>query len=270
VASYDTDILDIHQFLGINYVATKKAIYAGLKEIGKNEGKKTLLCNATDGSLIVAKQRGNLIEFTSPTSGVIGTIGSHDMFSRNGAIYTIANSKLVENTFTAFGNKVIHIVKEIENVSNQTATMYNGCVIQDLLGKKYLTLPYKQGASFSKHLPHLDKYRIVGAKADKNVIVVLGEHKGRFDRIIVSFDKKYTDYKVRIVDDVTYDNINMTVMDNGLCLLLASPTELELFVDVNKCEVIQNPPFDSTMKLFSTADGIFFVNGNSYHQIKKK
>lgn len=41
-------------------------------------------------------------------------------------------------------------------------------------------------------------------------------------------------------------------------------------LEANQCETLQNPPFDSTMKLFTTNDGIFFINGNSFHQIKRK
>jgi hypothetical protein len=59
-------------------------------------------------------------------------------------------------------------------------------------------------------------------------------------------------------------------MDNGLCALLASPTELELFVTNATIEVLSDPPFDATMKLFATPDGIYFINDNSIHQIKKK
>jgi hypothetical protein len=165
---------------------------------------------------------------------------------------------------------MVHRVKEVANLSAISAKMYDGCIIQDLLGKMYLTLPYKLGSCFSKHIPQLDGYRLVSAKAEKNIVVVLGEKKGQFDRFIIIYDKAFTTCDVRKVDDVTYDTINFTVMDNGLCILLASDTELELFATASQCETLSNPPFDATMKLFSTSDGIFFINGNSFHQIKRK
>jgi hypothetical protein len=143
-------------------------------------------------------------------------------------------------------------------------------VLQDLLGKFYLTLPTKKGSCFSKHIPQLDAYRIVEVKSDKWVTVIVGEHKGQYDRFIVVFSRDYTSFTVRKVEDVAYDTINFTVMDNGLCALLASTTELELFVNNKNVEVLADPPFDATMKLFSTPDGIYFSNGNSIHQIKKK
>lgn len=271
VIAFPDAISSVHQFMGVYYVTTKKHIYAGKKEIGKVDGKKALVCNATDGTAIIANQTTNKVIFTEITSPTpIGTINSTDMFVRNNAIYTITNAKMVENSFSAFGNKIIHRIAELENVSTVSAKMYNGCVIQDLLGKKYLTLPYKLGSSFSKHIPILDSYRIVDAKADKTVVVVIAEKKGVYDRFTIVFDKKFTNFEIRETKDVALEPINFAVMDNGLCVLWANDNELELFSTANQTETLPNPPFDANMKLFTTPDGIFFINGNSIHQIKRK
>lgn len=271
VIAFPDPIMSVHQFMGVYYVTTKKHIYAGKKEIGKVDGKKALVCNANDGTAIIANQFGSGIVFTEVGSPVpIGTINSTDMFIRNGAIYTITNAKMVENSFTAFGNKIIHRITELENVSTISAKMYNGCIIQDLLGKKYLTIPYKVGSSFSKHIPALDGYRIVDAKADKTVVVVMAEKGGVYDRFTIVFDKKFTDFEVRDTKDVALEPINFAVMDNGLCVMWANDNELELFSTAHQTETLPNPPFDATMKLFTTPDGIFFINGNSIHQIKRK
>jgi hypothetical protein len=271
IAAYNDAIMAIQTMMGLYYVATKTHYYANQKEIGRHKANKVAIAFATDGTPIFAEQDVNhKIAFRDLTKGdPLGTANG-DMFARNNAIYTIGRGKLIENSFTSFCGKIIHKVTEVENVSVTSAKMFNGCVIQDLLGKIFLTLPYKLGSCFSKHIPQLDGYRIVDAKAEKNVIVVIGEKKGQFDRFIIVYNKTYTSCDVRKVDDVAYDTINFTVMDNGLCALLASPTELELFATATQCETLSNPPFDATMKLFSTSDGIFIINGNSFHQVKRK
>lgn len=272
IIAYDDSIMAVFSMMGIYYVATKTHIYASKKEIGNHNAKNILLCSASDGTPITAQQdASNKILFKELTkSAPIGTASSNNMFARNNAIYTIGRGKLIENSFTAFGNKMIHRVTEVENVSVSSSKMYDGCIIQDLLGHIYLTLPYKLGSCFSKHVPQLDTYRIIDAKSDKNITIVIGEKNGQYDRFIIIFDKHYTKIDVRKVDDITYDAINFAVMDNGLCALLASPTELELFSTASQCETLMNPPFDSTMKLLATPDGLFFINGNSLHQIKRK
>lgn len=272
IAAYSDAIMAIQSMMGLYYVATKTHYYANQKEIGRHKANKVAIAFASDGTPIFAEQdTNNKIAFRDLTKAdPVGTATSEHMFARNNAVYTIARGKLIENSFTAFAGKVIHKITEVENVSVTSAKMFNGCVLQDLLGKIFLTLPYKLGSCFSKHIPQLDGYRIVDAKAEKNVVVIIGEKKGQYDRFIIIYNKAYNSCDVRKVDDVTYDTINFTVMDNGLCVLLASDTELELFVTATQCETLQNPPVDSTMRLFSTSDGIFFVNGNSFHQLKKK
>lgn len=272
VASYSDNILAVANIMGVYYVATKKHIFAGQKEIADHTAKKVLLCSATDGSLVVTYQdHDGKTEFRALNkSEPLGTSTSKGVFTRNNAIYTTSHGKLVENTFMAVGTKIVRRMMEVANISNTSSTVYDGCVIQDLLGKAFLTLPYKQGACFTKPIPHLDGYRIVDAKAEKNVIVILGEKKGQYDRFILVYDKQFSNCDVRKTEDVTYDNINFTVMDNGLCMLLSNQNEIELFFNASQCETMQDPPFDSTMKLFSTSDGIFFINGNSLHQVKRK
>lgn len=271
IASYGDDILAIANISGIYYVATKKHIYANQKEIADINPKKVLLCSATDGTLIVAqKHLCGRIDFRDLTKAdVLGTSTSHDMFARNNAIYTMSHGKLIENTFVTIGSKMIRRVTEVANLSTTSSTMYDGCVLQDLLGKAYLTLPYKHGACFTKPIPQLDGYRIVGAKAEKNVVVILGEKKGQYDRFILVYDKQFTKCDVRKVEDVTFNNLNFAVSDNGLCIMV-NDDKLEMFFTNQQVQVIDNPPFDTSMKLFNTPDGFFITNGNSIHQIKNK
>lgn len=272
VAAYSSPILAVTTIMGVYYVATKTHIYANKKEIGTHNAKKILLCSASDGTILTAQQdNSNKIIFRDLTKAdPVGTAQSNEMFVRNNAFYTISRGKLMENCFTAFGNKMVHRTKEVENLSVISSKMYDGCIIQDLLGKMYLTLPYKLGSCFSKHIPQLDGYRIVGAKAEKNIVVVLGEKKGQFDRFVIIYNKTFTTCDVRKTDDVTYGTINFTVMDNGLCILLSADDELELFATASQSETLADPPFDATMRLFATSDGIFFINGNSFHQVKRK
>jgi hypothetical protein len=272
IASYGDDILAITTIMGAYYVATKKHIYLNQKEIADHNAKKILLCSANDGTLIVAqKHLSGEIDFRDITKAdLLGISSSKDMFTRNNAIYTMSHGKLVENTFVTIGSKMVRKVVEVANISTASSTMYDGCVLQDLLGKVYITLPYKQGSCFTKPIPQLNGYRVVGAKAEKNIVIVLGEQKGQYDRFIIIYDKHFSQCDVRKIEDVTYDNINFAVMDNGICILLSSQNEIELFSSASPVETLQNPPFDSTMMLFTTSDGIFFINGNSFHQIKKK
>lgn len=272
LGTYGEDVINVVQYMGVDYVITNKNIYSGNKLlIPLGYSKKTLVIPSSDGTMIMANLVGNTVTFKELNNNrVIDSVSTTDVFSRNGAFYVVTNGKLVEYTFTTLGNKTVPRINEVENISNLSSVIYEGCVIQNLLGKYYFAIPFEKGACISKHIPQLDGYRIIDCKSDRWVTVVMAEKNGQYDRFVLVFKKDYSDFDVRKVEDVAYDTINFTVMGNGLCALLSSPTELELFVSNQKVEVLNDPPFDSTMKLFNTPDGIFFINGNSVHQIKRK
>lgn len=272
VASCGSLIISVQQFMGVNYTVTKDALYSGNNKVRANDSsKKVLFCPTSGGGIVAATKTGNVVQFTELyTENKLETISSPDMFERNNAIYTITNGALVENTFMTLGTTLVHRAKNVENVSNLAARMYPGCVIQNLLGKKYLTLPYATGKASSTYLAGLDHVRIVDVKSDKNVTVIIGEEKGKYNRYVVVFDRKYQNFEVRIDADVPYEPINFAVLENGLCLLLSATDQIQLFATANQYETLDDPPFDASMPLFSTSKGFFFVNGNSIHQIKRK
>jgi hypothetical protein len=274
VAAYSENIVSVIQSMGLNHVVTTKKIYCDDKELmsGCEKVRKTLLCPASDGTIIVASLSGTKVTFTELNrQREVGTIASKDIFVRNNCVYTMSgNGKLVKNKFTAMGDRIIHRVNEIENVSVYATTVYEGCAIQNLLGNYLLTLPYKEDGCFSKHIPQLDGYRVVDAKSEKTVTVIIAEKNGKYDKFIIVFKKDYSDFDVRKVEDVTVNTINFAVMENGVCLLLNEDGDLEMFVNNQHVEVLKDAPFDNSMKLFSTPDGVFFINGNTIHQIKRK
>lgn len=272
MSAYTSPIVGVFYVMGTTYVVTKTHICFGKREIPiPGKGKKVMITAANDGTPVAAVLSGTKVSFVELNRATeIGTITSNGMFARNDVIYTVANGRLVENSFTTLAGRIVHRTNEIENISQFTAVVHDGCILQDLLGKKYLTLPYAKGRSFSKYLPQLDGFRVIDAKSDKNVTVILAERNGVYHRFIVMFDSKFLGFDVREVKDVAFDTINFTVLNNGTCILLSAPTELEMFTTNKQIETLSDPPFDSTMRLFSTPDGAFFVNGNSVHQIKRK
>lgn len=271
--SFTGTVLNVMQLMGVNYVATRSKVYAGKNEVMDldQKVKKVLFCVASDSTPLMAIQSRGIIEILETNSNkFVDKIAANEMFARNGAIYTMGNGKLFEHTFPVLGTKILRQMKAVDNISTYSAKAYDGCVIQNLLGKYYLTLPYKKGYCFSKYIPNLDGFRVVDAKSDKTISVIIAEKGGKYTRFIIGFTKDFANFEVREVSDIAYDTINFAVMDNGLCLLLANSNELEMFVDSEHIQTLQNPPFDSTMQLFATPEGFFFINNNSIHQIKKK
>lgn len=272
VGSFPEAVLQVMNIMGVTYVLTTTRVFMSGREVNTyGNCKKAALCATPDGTPILAVLNDNKVTFMDAIKGTVyGTIGSTDMFVRNRAIYTMSQGRMVENTFKTVGVKVFHTCNGIENVSTLSAKMFDGCIIQDLLGKKYLTLPYDLGRAWSKYMSFLDGYRVVDAKADVNIVVIVAEKKGKYDRFVVVFSKAYTEMEVRKDEDVAYNAINFATMTNGVAMLVTSDDEVRLFRDTKTSETLADPPFDSAMKLYTTPDGFHFINGTSIHHIKRK
>src|SRR5262249_13602592 len=83
-------------------------------------------------------------------------------------------------------------------------------------------------ACYQTRIKELDGYRIVEARFEKNVLIVVGMRSSRYDRFIFRFRREFDGYDVRsqhAVDDV---GVTFTALDNGMCLSLTGE-DLELF-----------------------------------------
>jgi len=269
VAKYDSKISFRCNYFGVEYIITLKNIYADKRIIYNN-----LLSHR--GKMLVLSDNGNpIIVFIGPhvnffalDNKIIGSIASSGAaFVRNNAVYVVNSGHLIENTFKTIKNKIIHQAKNVQNITNIAFQVCDGLIIQDLLGRKYISIPYALNKCLNKYIPQLDNYRIIDAKSEKNVTVIIGERGGVYNRFILVFDSNFLYFNVREVKDINYDAINFTVLETGLCVLLSNADEVELFKSNQSLKTINSPPFDSTMKLFDRNGKVFFINNDTVFSV---
>jgi hypothetical protein len=260
------------RMFGFEYYATDAGVFMGDKFIFKTPpAEKIQLANTSNGYLIVSTFKNNKCEFYDYRSTAkIGSIQSDNIFARNNCIYSISNGKLIENSFKVYGDKIVHIPTEIENISEISSQMFDGCIIQNLLGKKYVTVTYKMGASVSKYIKELDTHRIVDEKSERDVLILTTEHKNIYYRYIIIFNIANNEYTIREVKDVAYERINFAVLDNGIVVYIANDSELEIFHNVTSSKVISNPPIDSEMPLLNLNNKIYFIDDNGIYNLSTK
>lgn len=267
------NIKAIYTYMGVIYAATTDAIYLGppatsrpnTLSINLKRPAKLQPCAASDGALVIARQEGTLVTFQDHAGVEIGRANSNGCFCRNHAIYTAWNGRLQENTFVRTGSLLVHRSKDVENICALSAHVYEGVVIQDLLGKMYVTVPYAAGRCSNRPVPALNGMRIVDAKGERNVVVVVAEKQGTYHRFILVYKPDFSEFKVIHQPDIAYDGINMTVLESGVYIIVSGDKML-----VNGTTEFDNPPLDANMKLFNVGGSAYFVNGNSIHRIKTR
>ena len=266
---YSEDVISFFDFMGVDYVVTTDNIYKENKPLRNDvNGCKVSFCESSRMSPVVCKLKDNLLTFEDLDLNEIGKINALDMMYRNGAIYSIYDGKMMESSFDYIGSKIIHKMHVSCNVLDNACKVFDGVVFQDLLGKYHITLPYEKGKCIVLPVKELDGFRILEAKGEKNIVGVVAEKKGIYYRFIFVFDDNFRSYNLTRTDDITYGPVNFTVMQNGLCIM-ALDSEAQIFKG-DKVKIINNPPFDTSTRLFNKSGGVFFIDRNKIYSVKMK
>ena len=268
-------IKSVFAHAGLVYMTTDKELWFGsilaspvMLTITPNRPTKILACVANDGNPVLAIQtQTDKVIFKTITGVELDATSMTGFFVRNNAVYACGNGRLTETTFVKMGDRYIPRARDVENVSTLSAKVYDGVVVQDLLGKKYVTVPYALGYCCNLPVPQLNGMRVVEAKSEKNIVVVVCETKGVYHRFILMFNKEFDNVTVRQEADISYDGINFTVLDNGLVILLAAPDKLEIISGSIVTE-FDNPPIATNMRLFNQGGAVYFINDNTVHRLR--
>jgi hypothetical protein len=189
----------------------------------------------------------------------------------NNILYLKNRGKLVEMHFEVFGKRIIPTPKKVWKCEEQSSEMFSGVIAQSLLGDAFLVIPY-DGKCKNVKVPELDDYRVIDAKYENGICVIVGHKDNQYDKLIFKFDTG-AKYVTRIIEDVDYLPINFVTLENGVCIMINEDDSVEIFLnrlDKNDVKRIEDPEIHSTMKL--TKDGIvaMFMKGNKLFSIKTK
>jgi hypothetical protein len=260
-------------FNGFNYVLTDSAIYMGDKVIGSITKKYRRLSLAyAQGSSdpVLAHIEGNTVYFEDMKGTQIGLLSATDAMQYNGCIYSVYNGKLTENSFQCFGAKTLHLTKEVSNIFDPATKLYPGVAVQDILGKCWLAIPYSPGKCINTPFPELDGARIIDAKFDGVVCILISEKKGEYTRTVIHFSDQMRGVTSRVDLKIAYEGINFTCLKNGVCVHIPTDDMVEVFRDNTKIKAVQNPPFTTDMRLTNDAVSIIFVNDTGLYTVKLK
>jgi hypothetical protein len=270
INNYGDVILNVQFFDGYPYVTTANAIYRKTKEVVKfNKSQSNIkLINVMGGTPVIAMHQDGKVAFFDFDRNPLGSISCTSMMVSNGHLYTVSsNGQLIENYFETLG-KVQHMTRVVDQLGS-VYKMFEGVIIQDIFGKRHISIPYEHKKCANIEIHELEKYRIVDAKRVKNVMIVIGEKSGQYDRFVIFFDKTFKSYDARIDSDIAYHSVNFMVKQNGVVATIINDDTLELFMDNKKgTKELTGCPIDLDMSLYDGIDKVLFVDGNTLYSIK--
>jgi len=201
------------------------------------------------------------------------TLPEGETMSANDTIYVRSRDKILEVTFAEAGNKVLASTRVAANVLEHACKLYEGVAIQSLLGEPHVSIFPRQGVCYQLTIPELKGHKVVQAKHEGGVLMVLAAEKGTYHRFVFRFDTDYTSYDLRKVEDVSPTDLNFVVLDSGVCACVNEDEEMELF-SVKKgsktIKTISDPVLGGDMRLAKDGGTVLFYRGNKVYKMRMK
>jgi hypothetical protein len=198
-----------------------------------------------------------------------------DLMSYNGTIYLKNGDKIVALDLLEVGehSKVIAGTSVAANVLEHATKLFEGGAIQNLLGATYVSLFPTKGSHYQVRMPELDGRKILDAKFDGGVLMVLTAKNSTYDRLVFRFDENLSSYDTRVIADVTPAGLNFVTLDSGICVSLTEEEDLELFSAAKgstKTRIVKDKALGGDMRLYKRAGKVVFTRGDKLFSLSLK
>jgi len=262
--SVGDDIVKVYSYYGNKYVCTRYDIYQEDKKI--YESKFPYQLGFLNDELIIVEKVDSVFKLRTLDKD-IAEIVADGVFVSEGRIFSVIGENLYENLIHKFGKKNIHSVNVICNLSPYASKILDGFVVQDLMGKININIPYGGGCSFI-HVKELDGHRIVSGKYENRCCVIVSERLGVFYNHILMINSQFDSYSYSVEKDVQFQEPNFTVNPNGM-VIRQNDSEIEIFNDKAK-RTVSNSPVRGGDILFNSCGKVYFSSGKEIKRFSLK
>lgn len=192
-----------------------------------------------------------------------------DLFIINERLYIKFLNTIFEMDIKEIGNRRIPVISNDWAV-RKSLMSFQDILIENNLGTYCVYIFYKEAHCSIVNIKELNEYRIIDAKYSDRFIILTGYIHGKYDRIYISFENNYKDYKIEIEENITLYDVNFVKLANGVVVLLTGDDEIYVFhyKDISHRKVISNCKLDPRFKLFSDGSKVFAFSNLSKEIIK--
>lgn len=147
-----------------------------------------------------------------------------------GRFYIRSGGQVLEVEFSELHTKTVVTASHVvASVMERASKLYEGCAIQNMLGAVFVSLFPRSKAGYQVRVPELDAYKLVDAKLDGGVLMVVGAKGGKYARLVFRFDDEFASYDLRTVADVAPSGLNFVTLATGICVSITEDERVEAF-----------------------------------------
>jgi len=276
IFEYDSNIIKYISINGVRATITSKDLYISQKKITQinNKNIHIAITPLTDKIISASLVNSNILLYNaSDGTTPVYDILADDIMSYQGRVYIKNSDTISEITFVEMGNNIHAVPKHVGNVMENATKLYDGVIIQNVLGSFMISIFPESGLHYQIQCPEFKGYQIIDAKYKDNVLMIIGSKKGKYDKFILKFDNKFSSYSLRKVEDISYCGINFTVLENGVVVHINENEEIEVFSNKKESKtvkVISNSVISGDMKLFNDGVQVVFAKNKKLYRLKMK
>ena len=273
---YKDSIRGVWSGFGNSVVVTTKGLYRDRAHSGATpKDFQGVAFSRTKNQPVVFSRTGNALSLYDITRRVEipFTSSVDDLMFYDGRAYFKASDKVYEIILSDLGSQIIATTQVVANTLQHASKLYTGVLIQDLLGAAHVAIFPNAGQARQIRIPELDGYRIVDARYDRGVLMVVRVKGTQYDRLVVRFDQSFQKYDIREVLGITHTGLNFITLENGICVALAEEDRLEVFKAKKghtTLKVIEDPMLTGDMILHTEGGKVLFTRGSKLYGMAMK
>ena len=194
-----------------------------------------------------------------------------DLFVIDNRVYGISGNALLEFSFNERKDHIAIMSETIETVSPKNIKLFDGVLIESLMGGTHASLPISTGSCAKVQLKEFENKRIINAKYSRNILSIVAYDNGNYQRNTYKIDKTFRNIKLIESNIVDTPEINMAVLEQGVAILMCEPGVLKIFANnftqdgVNE---VKDPSLEPEIELLAHGIKLYGIHNEKVLQLK--
>lgn len=270
--SFDSEILGHKVLMGKHLTLTKKKFWAD-KIAYNSTSSISIIVTPKQGHVVSSMIEDKMLKLRDMITGqeLKGVpIQAEDKIVVENNLYVKNQGMFLRVIFIETNSSLLYSTEKVCDIMERSSMAFSGMIYENVLGKAYLVIPHKDNEVYTIPVKELDGYRIIDAQYERQVAIVIGYKSGVYDKFIFRFDDRFQ-YDCKVVNDISGNEINFVVLDNGMVVMISEDGILEMFTNrpaSSQWRVIKDPDIHSDMHLCRDGQKVLFFKDNSLYNLK--
>lgn len=270
IKEYRSKVLYYCRSYGVEIVVTQDSVHSGSGYIDV-EKVPAVGCYGTDPYVVWTDDHDVYVAHVISRKKQKTDYKAEQLMTYDGRVFIKYDGNILEMNMLNGGNGCVVMATGIANTMPRATRLYPGVAIQDMLGNYVVNVFIESRKSYQYRLNDLNGYKILDARFDNGVLMVMATLNGKFDRFVYIVDD--VDCRLtRKVEDVNMSSINFVVLDTGVCVSMNEQGMIEAFnmKNPNKVRIIDDASLQGDIKLFKSGSKVYFGQDNKLYSLSMK